>query len=64
MYNGLISRKQVRKMLRYLIMALAVFIASQFTPECSISYATSFIMAVIAAVSFTVIDMYFPLIPQ
>ena len=64
MYNGLVSRKQLRKILRYLIMALAVFIASQFIPECSINYTTSFVMATVAAVSFTIIDMYFPLIPQ
>ena len=64
MYNGLVSRKQMRKLLRYFIIALAVFIASQFIPECSINYTTSFIMATVAAVSFTIIDMYFPLIPQ
>ena len=64
MYNGLVSRKQIRKLLRYFIIALAVFISSQFIPECSINYTTSFIMATVAAVSFTIIDMYFPLIPQ
>ena len=62
MYNGLISRKQLRKMLRYFIMALSVFIASQYIPECSVSYSTALIMAIVAAVSFSIIDMYFPLI--
>ena len=62
MYQGLISRKQVRKMLRYFIMFLAVFISSQYIPECNVSYATAFIMATIASITFCIIDMYFPLL--
>lgn len=62
--DKIISRKRARKLLRYLIMFLAVFISSQYIPECSISYTTAFIMATIAAVTFTVIDMYFPLLTQ
>jgi hypothetical protein len=62
--HKLISRKKLRKILRYFIMFTAVFIASQYTPECSISYQTSFIMATIGAVVFAIIDMYFPLIPN
>lgn len=58
-----ISRKKLRKLMRYLIMFLSVFIASQFIPECSISYTTAFIMASIAAVTFSIIDIYFPLLP-
>ena len=60
--DKIISRKRARKLLRYLIMFLAVFISSQYIPECSISYTTAFILATIAAVTFTVIDMYFPLL--
>ena len=59
-----ISRKRTRKLLRYLILFLSVFISSQYIPECSISYATAFILATIAAVTFTIVDMYFPLITQ
>lgn len=62
MYQGLLSRKQIRKMLRYFIIFLAVFISSQYIPECSISYSTAFIMAAIASITFCIIDMYFPLI--
>lgn len=60
--SGLISRKKLRKLLRYIIMFLAVFISSQFIPECTISYPTAFIMASVAAVTFTIIDMQFPLL--
>lgn len=59
-----ISRKSARKMLRYLILFLSVFISSQYIPECSISYQTAFIMATVASVAFTVIDMYFPVIAE
>ncbi len=61
--DGLISRKKLRKLLRYIIMFLAVFISSQFIPECTISYSTAFIMASVAAVTFAIIDMQFPLLP-
>lgn len=60
----IISKKRTRKILRYLIMFMAVFLASQYTPECSVSYQTSFIMATIGAVTFCIIDMYFPLITE
>ena len=62
MTDKLIQKKQARKMLRYMLMFSALFIVSQYTPECSISYQTSFIMAVIAAITFAVIDMYFPIL--
>ncbi|MCJ7638169.1 MAG: hypothetical protein MUO21_11830 [Nitrososphaeraceae archaeon] len=42
---------------------MAVFIASQFIPECIISYTTAFVMATVAAVAFSIIDIYFPLLP-
>ncbi len=58
-----ISRKKLRKLMRYLIMFLAVLISLQFIPECSISYYTAFMVAMIAAISFAVIDIYFPLLP-
>jgi hypothetical protein len=62
MIANLISRKKARKILRYLTMFLSVFIASQYIPECEISYETAFIMASVAAIVFTIIDMYFPLL--
>lgn len=62
MLGGLVSRKTVRNMLRYLIMFLSVFIASQYIPECGVSHETAFIMAAVAATSFTLIDMYFPVL--
>lgn len=62
MFNNFVSKKRARKMLRYLIMFLAVFIASQYIPECEISYETAFIMASIASIAFTIIDMYFPIL--
>lgn len=62
MSNNFISKKRARKILRYLIMFLAVFIASQYIPECQISYETAFIMAVVASITFTIIDMYFPIL--
>ena len=60
--DNIISRKNLRKLLRYLIMFLAVFISSQYIPECTISYTTAFIMATIAAITFAVIDIQFPLL--
>jgi len=62
MLDGLVSRKTLRKMLRYLIMFLAVFITSQYIPECTISYETAFIMASVASIAFSIIDMYFPIL--
>lgn len=62
MFDGLVSRKTLRKMLRYLIMFLAVFITSQYIPECTISYETAFIMASVASIAFSIIDMYFPVL--
>lgn len=62
MWNKIISRKNIRRFLRYAIMFLTVFIASQYIPECKISYATAFIMATVAVVTFAIIDMYYPLL--
>ena len=62
MFNHLISKKRARKILRYFIMFLTVFITSQYIPECDISYRTAFIMAVVASITFTIIDMYFPIL--
>ena len=62
MWNNLISKNVLRKLLRYLILFAAVFIASQFTPECKVGYATSFVMATIAAVTFAITDLYFPVV--
>lgn len=58
----LISRKRLRKFLRYIIMFFAVFVSTQYVPECSVTYETAFIMAAIAAITFCVIDMYFPIL--
>jgi len=58
----LISKKRVRKFMRYIIMFLSLFVSTQYIPECSINYSTSFIMAAIAAITFCIIDMYFPVL--
>ena len=58
----LVSRKRLRKFLRYIIMFLSLFIATQYIPECSIGYQTAFIMAAIASITFCIIDMYFPVL--
>ncbi len=58
----LISKKRVRKILRYFIMFFSLFISTQYIPECPINYSTSFMMAAIAAITFCIIDMYFPII--
>lgn len=62
MLGGIVSRKTVRNFLRYLIMFLAVFIMSQYVPECPISYETALIMGFVSAVTFSIIDMYFPVV--
>ena len=62
MANKIISRKRARRLLRYLILFLAVFISSQYIPECKVSYTTAFIMATVATVAFVIIDLYFPVI--
>jgi hypothetical protein len=64
MWNGVVSRKTVRRFLRYIIMFFAVFITSQYIPECPISYTTAFIMATTAAITFSIIDMYYPLLAE
>lgn len=56
------NRKNMRKFLRYIIMFLALFVSTQYIPECPVTYTTSFIMASIAAITFCVIDMWFPVI--
>jgi hypothetical protein len=58
----LISKKRLRKCMRYIIMFLSLFISTQYIPECSINYSTSFMMAAIAAITFCIIDMYFPIL--
>lgn len=58
----ILYRKQLRNTLRYLLMFLATFILSQYTPECRISYTTSAMMGFISAITFVIIDMYFPLV--
>ncbi len=55
------SRKQLRKLLRYIIMTFALYIIIQYIPECSITMTTSIIIATLGAVVFAMIDMYFPL---
>ncbi len=61
MWN-LIEKQKLRKILRYLIVFSSVFLASQFIPECRISFATSFILATISAIAFCITDMYFPIL--
>lgn len=58
----LISKKRLRKALRYVIMFLVLFIATQYVPECPVSHQTAFIMAAIASITFCMIDMYFPVL--
>lgn len=62
MIDKLVSKKKLRKFLRYIILFLAVFISSQYIPECTVSYTTAFIMATVASISFVIIDMQFPII--
>jgi len=57
-----VSRKRFRKFLRYIIMFLSLFIITQYIPKCPITYQTSFIMSSIASVTFSIIDMYFPVL--
>lgn len=64
MWDKVISRKTIRRFLRYIIMFFAVFITSQYIPECKISYATAFIMATTAVVTFAIIDIYYPLLAE
>ena len=64
MLNGTISRKSIRKFLRYMIMFFSVFITTQYIPECSISYITAFILGTTAALTFTIIDIYYPLLVE
>lgn len=58
----LVSKKRLRKFLRYVIMFLSLFIATQYIPECPVTYQTAFIMAAIASITFCIIDMYFPVL--
>ena len=60
--SKLVSKKKLRKFLRYVIMFLVLFISTQYIPECTVSYETAGIMAMVASVTFCVIDMYFPVL--
>ena len=63
--NGkLISRKTLRRFMRYIVMFLVVFILALYIPECKVSIATAFILAVISTVVFSLLDMFFPLVIQ
>jgi hypothetical protein len=58
----ILSRKRVRKFLRYAIMFLVLMISTQYIPDCNVNYKTSFILAAIGAIAFCIIDMYFPIL--
>jgi len=45
-------------------MFFSVFITTQYIPECSISYTTAFILGTTAALTFTIIDIYYPLLVE
>lgn len=62
MSQKLYSRKKMRKFVRYAIMFLSLMVASHYIPECPVSNKTAVIMAIIAAVTFAIIDMYFPVL--
>lgn len=57
----IISKKKLRKMLRYFIMYLAVYLLAQYVVDCN-TQNSSLIIAVSAAVVFVFIDMYFPVL--
>jgi hypothetical protein len=59
-----ISKKYIRRFLRYIIMFFILFLASQYIPECKISYESAFILSTIGAISFALLDMYYPLVPN
>ena len=61
MNSKFLSRKTFRRVLRYFIMFFVVFIATQFIPECKVSYQTAFILAATSTIVFAILDMYFPL---
>lgn len=60
MKNKLISKKKIRRFLRYVIMFLVIFIASQYVPNSCIDYNSAFILSTIAAITFTILDLHFP----
>lgn len=62
MSEKIISKKKMRRFLRYLILFFVVFITTQYIPQCTISYSTAFILGTIAALTFSILDMYFPLL--
>lgn len=64
MNRKLISRKSLRRFLRYIVMFFVVFILALYIPECKVSLSTAFILAVISTVVFCLLDMYFPLVIQ
>ena len=62
MNEKLLTKKRMRRFIRYLIIFLVVFISTQYIPECSITYITAFIIGTIASMTFAILDMYFPLL--
>lgn len=58
----LLSKRTLRRLLRYLLMFFTIYIATQLIQECPINPSTSFIIATIAVIVFALLDIYFPLI--
>lgn len=61
MCSSIISKKKLRKMLRYIALFLTVYLSTQYISDCS-NKESSLIIATIAAIAFVIIDMYFPVL--
>lgn len=56
------NNKYQRRLFRFIIIFLIVFISTRFIQECPINYTTSFIISTVSIIIFSLLDMYFPLI--
>lgn len=58
---GLISKKKIRRVLRYLIMFLTVFLSTEYIFGSDIDHSKVFILSTIVTIVFCILDVYYPL---
>jgi hypothetical protein len=58
----LISKKKLRKMLRYTVMFLAIVLLLKLVPTIDIDNMSVLIISTITAITFVLLDIYYPII--
>lgn len=55
-------KKILRKLLRYVVIFLIIILACRFVPSQEINFGEIFIIAVMGAITFCILDMYYPIV--